>query len=147
LSQYTYLYDLTAPDQIEDRTDQRSHVISLESIYNLSKRWELGAKLATRRSHLRSDRGRGKWYKNGVNLVVTRLRYHLTNEWDGLLEYRALQGVQTKDLRAGFLLGAYRHVGDNLKLGFGYNFTDYTDDLTDMDYEARGMFFDLIGKW
>ena len=47
----------------------------------------------------------------------------------------------------GFLFGVYRHVGNNMKLGAGYNFTDFSDDLTDLDYRSEGVFINVIGKF
>ncbi|MDO9225556.1 MAG: hypothetical protein Q8M09_08550 [Pseudomonadota bacterium] len=32
------------------------------------------------------------------------------------------------------------------KLGAGYNFTDFSDDLTDVSYRSHGWFINLIGK-
>ena len=33
----------------------------------------------------------------------------------------------------GVLLGVYRHLGNHIKLGAGYNFSKFSDDLTDLD--------------
>src|SRR4029077_18757556 len=38
----------------------------------------------------------------------------------------------------------YRHIGKNLKAGVGYNFTDFSDDLTDLKYNHKGVFLNLI---
>ena len=35
--------------------------------------------------------------------------------------------------------------GENMKVGAGYNFTDFSDDLTDLRYDHRGVFFNIIG--
>ncbi len=32
-----------------------------------------------------------------------------------------------------------------MKVGVGYNFTDFSDDLTDMRYNHKGVFLNLIG--
>jgi hypothetical protein len=32
-----------------------------------------------------------------------------------------------------------------LKLGAGYNFTDFSDDLTDLSYDQQGAFVNIIG--
>ncbi len=40
----------------------------------------------------------------------------------------------------------YRHVGEHLKFGVGDNFTDYSDDLTEVSYRSYGWFFNLIGE-
>jgi hypothetical protein len=34
-----------------------------------------------------------------------------------------------------------------LKIGVGYNFTDYSDNLTDVGYRSRGFFLNTIGKF
>ena len=39
----------------------------------------------------------------------------------------------------------YRYLGKHFKIGVGYNFTDYSDDLTDLDFDRHGVFFNLIG--
>ncbi len=44
------------------------------------------------------------------------------------------------------LLGLYRHLNKNFKFGGGYNFTDFSDDLTDLDYRSRGWFINLVGQ-
>ena len=147
LARYTYLFDLVSPDQQVNRPDQESHIGSVEVLFDANKRWEFGAKLALRRSRLRIDRDTGPWFENGVNLAVARARYHVNHKWDGLIEYRYLETVEFNDSRDGALIGLYRHLGGNLKLGAGYNFTDYSDDLTNLDYDGGGWYVDLIGKW
>ncbi len=37
-------------------------------------------------------------------------------------------------------------MGKHVKLGAGYNFTDFSDDLPDLDYNSQGLFINLIGK-
>ena len=39
----------------------------------------------------------------------------------------------------------YHHISKNLKAGVGYNFTDFSDELTDLKYNHRGIFVNLIG--
>lgn len=68
-------------------------------------------------------------------------------ERDALVEGRLLDVKQAGDARSGMLLGVYRHLGDNIKMGVGYNFTDFSDDLTDLDYDSQGMFVNVIGKF
>ena len=47
--------------------------------------------------------------------------------------------------RRGALAAIYRHITKNLKAGVGYNFTDFSDDLTDLKYNHKGVFLNLIG--
>ncbi len=38
-------------------------------------------------------------------------------------------------------------MNENLKVGVGYNFTDFSDDLTDLSYRSRGVFLNILGKF
>jgi hypothetical protein len=55
LGKYTYLYDLDSSGQsdVASDTDERSHVVSVEGIYDLTRRRELGARLAWKRGVMR----------------------------------------------------------------------------------------------
>ncbi len=147
LARYTYLYDLVAPDQAINRPDQQSQVAEIEAIYDLSRRWELGGKLAARVGKARFQRDQGQWFDNGVELGVLRARYHMVHKWDGMLEYRYLTSTEIDDVRQGWLVGMYRQLGSHFKMGVGYNFTDFSDDLTDLDYDYGGWFIDAVGKF
>ena len=154
LGKYTYLYDLPASlstgfftGQNDSSADQRMHVLSLEALYDLSRRWEIGAKIATRQSETRALRGSGPWFDSGATLGAIRARYHMVHNWDALAEYHIISSEAGDDERQGALLALYRHVGSNFKIGIGYNFTDFTDDLTNTEYDANGFFLDLTGKY
>ena len=49
--------------------------------------------------------------------------------------------------RAGWLLGVDRDITRHLRLGAGYNFTEFSDDLTDFDYDHRGWFINFVGTY
>jgi hypothetical protein len=34
-----------------------------------------------------------------------------------------------------------------MKIGAGYNFTNYSDELTDVSYRSHGFFVNMIGKF
>ena len=40
-----------------------------------------------------------------------------------------------------------RRVGDNMKIGVGYNFGHFSDDLTDLTYDDHGIFVNAVGKF
>jgi len=147
LGKYAFLYDLPSSGQDTSATDRRDHVFSLEGLYDFNNEWEFGAKLAWRSGDVRQQRGAGPWFETGARLAVLRARYHMIKNWDGLFEYRWLETEEGDDSRDGALAGVYRHVGDHMKVGVGYNFTDFDDDLTNNDYDADGWFFDIIGKY
>jgi hypothetical protein len=58
---------------------------------------------------------------------------------------RMLDLPDIRQRRRGALAAIYRHIGKNLKVGIGYNFTDFSDDLTDLKYNHKGVFVNLIG--
>jgi hypothetical protein len=41
----------------------------------------------------------------------------------------------------------YRHVTNHIKAGVGYNFSDFSDDLTQLDYRYQGLCVNLVGKY
>jgi hypothetical protein len=38
-----------------------------------------------------------------------------------------------------------RYLNPRFKAGLGYNFTDFSDDLTDLSFDHRGVFLNLTG--
>ena len=79
--------------------------------------------------------------------MVLNARYHLTNQWDLLLEGRALQATQAGFSEFGALATAYRQVGQNVTLGLGYNFGSFSDDLNDLSQDDQGVFLNLVVKF
>jgi len=152
LLEYKYLADQAPSDQftssgLQNSFQQRSHVFAFDGIYDLTPRWSIGGKYALRVGELRAGRGEGDWYKSTAQLAIGRLDWHVVKEWDALLELRVLDVDEAEDTRSGALVAVYRHIGDHVKAGVGYNFTDFSDDLTQLDYDSRGVFFNVIGKW
>ncbi len=152
LLEYKYLSDQAPADQftatgLQNKFEQRSHVFAIDGIYDLTPRWSLGAKYALRKGQLRAGRGSGDWFDSTAQLGVLRLDWHVVQHWDALVEGRVLDVREAKDTRSGLLLAVYRHLGDHVKAGLGYNFTDFSDDLTALNYDSRGLFVNIIGKW
>jgi uncharacterized repeat protein (TIGR01451 family) len=147
LAKHTYLFDIPSPSQAAERPAQRSHVFSGEALYLLTAKVEGGVHYAHRRGEVRMSREAGEWTQSRANLAALRGRYHLIRRWDAWAEYRWLWVNEAEDMKQGALLGVYRHVGDHLKLGAGYNFTDFSDDLTDLGYDSRGWFVTAVGKY
>ncbi|XQW84975.1 OmpA family protein [Thalassotalea piscium] len=148
---YNYLYDLAPADQYTDTGQQndyqqRSHVFAFDANYDLTTRWTLGAKYAYKRGEVRQGREEGVWYDSTTNLYVVRANWHVVRHWDFLVEGRMLDVKAAQDNRKGFLTAIHRHFGNNLKVGIGYNFTDFSDDLTDLNYDAKGWFLNIVVK-
>jgi hypothetical protein len=66
--------------------------------------------------------------------------------WHALAEYRWLD-VQAGGTRQGWLVGLDRDIGKNFRIGAGYNFTEFSDDLTDFDYDHEGWFLNMVGMY
>lgn len=144
---YTYLYDLSTLGQVGGTDyDQKSQVLSLEGVYRLDQRWEAAAKLARREGEVRYGRGTGDWFDSATTFAAAQLRYELRQEWHALVEYRWLD-VDDGGTRSGWLLGVDRDITRHLRLGVGYNFTRFSDDLTDFDYDHKGWFINFVGTY
>ncbi|MFA0811925.1 flagellar motor protein MotB [Microbulbifer epialgicus] len=151
LLKYTYFYNVPTQDQVTvENTSaefiQKSHIFSVDASYDLTHRWTLGAKYAYRLGQLSLDREDPEFFDSRASLYVLRADWHFVNRWDLLIEGRLLDLPDAQDSKSGALIGLYRHIGDHLKLGVGYNFTDFSDDLTQLDYDSQGVFVNIIGK-
>ncbi len=144
---YTYLYDLATLGQIGGANyDQRSQVLSFEGVYKLDQRWEFAGKLARREGEVRMGRGTGVWLDSATTFAAAQVRYDLRTKWHALAEYRRLDVVDGGS-KQGFLMGVDRDLNKNFRIGVGYNFTDFNDDLTDFDYDHKGFFLNLVGTY
>jgi hypothetical protein len=92
------------------------------------------------------DRVNQEFFASRAHLYVLRTDWHLLHRWDALVEGRLLDLPDAQDRLDGVLLGIYRHFGEHVKLGAGYNFSSFSDDLTDLDYDHQGLFINIIGK-
>lgn len=154
LFKYTYLYDLAAAEQLTPSENgtvdyaQRSHVLAVDATYDLTPKWTIGGKYAYRLGELRYSRDdSADWFSSEGQLLILRGDWHVVKEWDATLEWRYRSENAANDSRHGLLGAVYRHVNQNVKLGVGYNGTEFNDDVTDLDYDANGWFINLVGKY
>ena len=149
LARYRYLYDDYG--QRVDGVDtpgprQRSHVVSVDGEYQMTERWSVGAKVGARLSETAADNV-SPFVPNDAWLAVATGRFHATKAWDVLLEYRVFEASDAGFSEDGALAAIYRHVGDHVKVGVGYNFTTFSDDLTDLTRDDKGLFLNVIAKF
>lgn len=148
---YTYLYDVSSLPQIGDNVayyDQRSRVLSVEGVYHPSHNWEYAAKLARREGEVRMGRLAGEWLDSGATFAAIQARYGIGNtDWNVLGEYRWLEVDNGGGTRSGALFGVDRDITNNFRIGVGYNFTDFSDNLTDFDYRHKGWFLNVVGRY
>ena len=143
---YTYLYDLSSLGQREQDYDQKTQVLSVEGVYRHDQHWEVAGKLARREGEVRYGRGSGPWFDSATDFAALQLRYEVVYAWHALAEYRWLD-VQAGGTRQGWLVGLDRDIGKNFRIGAGYNFTEFSDDLTDFDYDHAGWFLNMVGMY
>ncbi len=150
IGKYTYLEEITSVDD-EDETDnypvEKAQVFAIEGIYDLTAKWQLAEKLAYKKGDVKLTTENENWITSETYLWINRLKYKWRYDIELFTEYRILANKLAEDKKSGFLLGVYKDFPKNMKLGLGYNFTDFNDDLTDLDYEAKGFFVNLIKAW
>ena len=152
LFKYTYFENVPSPDQLTSSGiiadyAQRSHVFSIDAIYDLFPWLSVGGKYGLRVGEIRETKVAGDWYSSTADLIVLRADLRLIREWDALIEARRLKVYEAHDERMGFLVGVYRHINKNFKMGVGYNFTDFSDNLTDLSYRSHGWFINAIATF
>jgi hypothetical protein len=153
LAKLTYLDDLPSPAQVTAYNlpidyAQRSKIGALDATYQLTPRLAIGGKIAVRIGELRMSRDDSQpWFDSKAVFWAVRADYEVVRRWDLLAELRKLSVTTAQDSELGALVGVYRHLGKNVKIGVGYNFTDYSDDLADLSHRNHGFFFNVVGKF
>ena len=152
LLKYTYFYNMPSTDQVTGTNTasdyiQRSHIGAVDVMYDLMPHLTVGGKYAYRYGQVAQDRENPEYFDSRAHLYVLRADWHFVYRWDALVEGRWLDLPDAQDSRSGVLAGIYRHLGNHIKVGVGYNFSDFSDDLTQLDYKHQGLFINLIGKY
>jgi hypothetical protein len=150
LLKYTYFYNIPTSDQITLRSTaaefiQKSHVGAADLTYDLTPRWSIGGKYAHRRGVMSLTRDNPEFFDNTADLFVVRADFRFKEDWEGMIEGRVLEMPDLDDRRAGTLVVVSRSLNEHFKVGVGYNFTDFSDDLTDLSFDHRGVFVNFTG--
>jgi flagellar motor protein MotB len=151
LVKYTYFYNVPTTDQvavsnIASEFIQKSHVAAIDLTYDLTSNFTIGGKYGYRLGQVSLDRENPEFYDSNAMLYVVRGDYRFRDNWEFLLEARLLHMPDLDERKAGALATVSRYVGDHLKIGLGYNFTDFSEDLTDLSYDHHGVFLSLTGS-
>jgi hypothetical protein len=152
LSKYTLFYDLPSAQQITPSGltadyKQRSHIFAIDAIYDINQRWTIGGKYGVRIGEITTSRTTDDFFDSTAHLAVIRLDWHVVKSWDFLAEQRYLYTEENDDERNGSLVVLYRHFGDHFKAGVGYNFADFSDRLTNPEYDDQGLFLNIVTKY
>ncbi|OEF30233.1 hypothetical protein A1QC_00040 [Vibrio rumoiensis 1S-45] len=149
LARYTYLVDYDATDRDVDYNDEESHIVETEAIYAWNAHIDIGAKFAYKHKHENYERESGSDFlvKNKIYLTGLSASYKVMKDWDVTGEYHWKVDSYYDQVEQGTVLSLNKHLGDNFKIGVGYNFSKFTDDLVyEDDYDAKGFFVNVIGK-
>lgn len=152
LAKYTFLYDLPGKDQVSvDGTTsspaQRSHIASVDASYDLTPQITLGGKYGVRIGETRDRASGSPWLDSQVHLGILRADFHVVHQWDLMLEGRLMWSPTTDEKDFGAVAAIYRHFGDNVKMGLGWNFGHFSDDLRDLTQDDHGVFVNVIGTF
>ncbi|MEJ2258783.1 MAG: hypothetical protein P8X98_17720, partial [Woeseiaceae bacterium] len=151
IAKYTYFYNVPTTGQVGGQNlaaefIQKSHVAALDVTYDITSSLTFGAKYAYRLGQVSLDRVDPTFFDNNAHLYVVRGDYRFGENWEVLVETRLLDMPDLSESRAGALTAVSRYFGDHLKLGLGYNFTDFSDDLTDLSFDHQGLFLNVTGS-
>lgn len=149
LSRYTYIADKDNLDRDVDYSNEESHIIEVEGIYSVNAKVDVGAKYAHKDKKEDFERASGsvETVESNINLYGLSASYHVIKEWDVTGEYHWKTDTLNDELEHGALISVNKHLSDNFKVGIGYNFSGFDSNLAnDDDYNAKGVFINLVGK-
>ena len=151
LFKYAFLYDLPGPDQLSSNglrgPLQRSQILSVDASYDINEYITIGAKYGFRFGDVSTTRLSSDFERSTAHLGIIRVDVSVVKNWDAILEGRVLYAPEQSQTYYGALAAVYRHVGNNAKVGVGYNFGKFSDDLTDLIHDDQGVFLNVIGKF
>jgi lipopolysaccharide assembly outer membrane protein LptD (OstA) len=150
LMKYTYFYNLPTAGQLTPQDTaaqfiQKSQIVSVDASYDLTQQWSLGGKYAYRMGEASLEVADPQFFDDTADLYIVRIDWHFHQEWEATLEGRALTLPGLNQTRSGALVAFYRHFGKHVKAGLGYNFTNFSEDLTDLSFKSHGIFMNVVG--
>jgi uncharacterized repeat protein (TIGR01451 family) len=153
LSRYTYVRNFADDVQFTTgsfsaaETDETAHIIAVDMAYDLHRLLGVVEKIAYKRSMLDTPYSAESVLHNF--LWAHRFNFHVTRKWDVAAEYRMLwQFDAAQTLKHGPLLEIDREFYEYVRMGVGYNFTDFEDDLRKSNgFTSHGPFVRMTGKF
>jgi len=149
LMRYTHLDSESTPGQYGTgvQTREKSHIFAIEGAFDVNKYFQIVQKYAYKSGISRAE-GSGDIRLRDF-LWINRVNFHVTRKWDIGAEYRILAETgDVKNMRQGMLVEVSRDIQELVRIGAGYNFTDFNDDLRKSDnYQSQGFFLRLTGKY
>ncbi len=149
---FIFIYDLPGPDQINAAGNklgpaQRSYILSADGNYGINRYLTLGAKYGFRIGEVSHTRSSRDFEESSAHLGIIRADLHVVKNWDLMMELRALHTTEIDTTKYGFVSAIYRHVREDMKIGVGYNFGRFSDDVSDLTHDDGGVFVNIVGKF
>lgn len=153
LTRYTMLRNFGSDIQYQNAlfqgitADETDHILAVDLAYDWHRYLGTVEKFAYKHSTLNPN------VTNEIILhhllLLHRFNVHVTKKWDLGLEYRVLwQFDAAQTLKHGALTEVDRELYDYVRLGVGYNFTDFDDDLRHSNnFRSHGPFVRMTGKF
>jgi len=149
LAKYTFFNNVPTTDQVGMQNTaaefiQKSHIVAFDVSFDITPTWSIGNKYAYRMGEMSLDRIKQDFFSSAAQLGAIRADWRFLKGWESMIEVRTLSLPDADQRRRGALTTIYRYIGKNMKVGAGYNFTDFSDDLTDLKFDHKGVFFNFI---
>lgn len=153
LTRYSLLRNISNDFQFQNaifgniESDETAHMIAIDLAYDLYKTLGMVNKFAYKHTTLLPNVTEEVILHH--ILAVQRFNFHVTRKWDVGIEYRGLWQLDAaRTMRHGALTEIDRELYDYVRLGVGYNFTDFDDDLRKVnDFRSHGPFVRMTGKF
>jgi opacity protein-like surface antigen len=88
-----------------------------------------------------------QWVGTKTELIIARVDYHMTKQWDALLERRVQRQRESDTSQSGFLGGLFYKFNKHVKVGAGYNWSHFDDDLTTIEQDSKGWFVNIVSAF
>ncbi len=151
LFKYTFLFDNPGADQVTSSgtrgASQLSHILSADVSYDVNQLLTIGGKYGFRIGESKDRETGADWEESSAHLAILRADFHVEKNWDVLIEGRVLWSPEADSADFGALAAVYRHLNDNFKIGVGYNFGHFSDDLRDISADDHGVFINAVGQF
>jgi hypothetical protein len=120
--------------------------VAFDVSFDITPTFSIGNKYAYRMGEMSLDRIRQEFFNSAAQLGAIRTDWRFRKGWESMVELRTLDLPNVSQHRRGALTTVYRYLGKNMKVGVGYNFTDFSDDLTDLSFDHKGVFFNFVAS-
>lgn len=148
IAKYTHLIE-KRPSNLNAGLTERAvkHILGIEPVAELPWHLQISQKVAWRRAT--EQLGDLPAFDSDTVLLITRLGWHATEQFDLAGEYRFLTTALTGDLEHGALFEVAWIAAKQLRVGLGYNFTHFAESTTGdiVTNDDGGFFLRLIGLY